>query len=252
MRPLIVIGVVLLSLGWSALASSRPGLDHRKVVGPSKDHQVKPSSDLEPATRPTPPIIRAVRRADLESLRKILDKRPGAVNTRDDSVGGLRWSALHWLVWLAGSGPPSPAVKLLLGKGARVNVRDELGLTPLHLAAWRGRTELAAMLLQRGAAVNARSKSGRLTPLHCAASAGHAKLVVLLIKKGGNPNGPDACGWTPLHGAAFEGRGRVVTMLLVHGAAVNVKDKGGRTPLFWARAGRHSAVARLLVNKGGR
>jgi len=261
-RPSIVIALVLLGLGWPSSAPAGPGLDHRKVgppskdlkkiVPPSKDHQVKPGSDLVPATRPAPPIIRAVRRADLASLRSIVKKRPGAVNARDNSVGGLRWSVLHWLVWLAKPGPTSPAVKLVLSRGARVNVRDELGLTPLHLAAWRGRRELAAELLRRGAAVNTRTKSGRLTPLHLAASAGHAQLVLLLIAKGGQPNDRDATGWTPLHGAAYEGHARVVTALLTHGAGVNVKDKGGRTPLFWARAGRHAAVARVLQGRGGR
>ncbi len=261
-RPFIIIALVCLSLGWPFPAPAGPGLDHQKVgppskdfekiVPPSKDHQVKPGSDLVPATRPSPPIIQAVRRADLAGIRQIIKKRPASVNARDDSVDGLRWSVLHWLVWLAKPGPPSPAIMLLLGKGARVNSRDELGLTPLHLAAWRGRRELAAELLRRGAAVNARTKSGRLTPLHLAASAGHARLVLLLIAQGAQPNDRDATGWTPLHGAAYEGHARVVTALLTHGAVANVKDKGGRTPLFWARAGRHSDVARVLASKGGR
>jgi hypothetical protein len=235
-----------------AAPQAKPGLDHRPAGGLDHRPAARTGSDLTPGSRPAPPIIEAARRADLPQIRKIIQGRPGAVNAQDTSVGGQKWTALHWLIWLARPGSPSAAVRLLLASGARVDCRDELGLTPLHLAAWRGRLELAALLLQKGATVNAVSKPGRITPLHCAAWAGHHQVVALLLQKGGRVDSRDVNGWTPLHGAAFEGHDRVVAVLLAKGARVNATDGRGRTPLYWAKIRRFNDVAGQLMRKGGR
>ena len=44
---------------------------------------------------------------------------------------------------------------MLIAKGADVNAKDEFGYTPLHHAAWNGRTEIDEMLIADGADVNA-------------------------------------------------------------------------------------------------
>jgi hypothetical protein len=49
---------------------------------------------------------------------------------------------------------------MLLGRGARVDVGDDGGKTPLHLAAW-GNIQIARLLLEHGADVNARDHSGK-------------------------------------------------------------------------------------------
>ena len=53
----------------------------------------------------------------------------------------------------------------LLKAGADVNSRDNLGGTPLHSAAWNGNVELATLLLENGAAVDAKHAEGGSTPL---------------------------------------------------------------------------------------
>ena len=55
--------------------------------------------------------------------------------------------------------------------------------TPLHLAAFTGRTEVVRLLLERGADVNAKNEKGGETPLHNAAMNGHAEAAVLLLPK---------------------------------------------------------------------
>jgi ankyrin repeat protein len=73
--------------------------------------------------------------------------------------------------------------ELLLANHAKVNARDNSGLTPLHEAAY-GHTNVVELLLANHAEVNARNKSG-LTPLHYAVSCGYKDVAELLHQHGG-------------------------------------------------------------------
>ncbi len=55
-------------------------------------------------------------------------------------------------------------IRLLLAKGADVNVKDNAGETPLHSAAMNGSVDVTTLLLANGADVNAKDNQGR-TPL---------------------------------------------------------------------------------------
>lgn len=61
----------------------------------------------------------------------------------------------------------------------------------------------------------------------------------------------DYDGRTPLHLAAANGAYAASSWLLEHGAVINALDAFGRTPLEDAVRRSHTAVARLLVSKGG-
>ncbi len=62
--------------------------------------------------------------------------------------------------------------ELLLKSGADVNVRDNSGTTPLHLAVKNGNQEIVALLLENKADPNARNNAGE-TPLDYAKSLSH-------------------------------------------------------------------------------
>jgi ankyrin repeat protein len=76
-------------------------------------------------------------------------------------------------------------------------------------------------------------------------------MVKLLLEKGAELESKDKSGRTPLSRAAADGREAVVKLLLEKGAELESKDLGdGRTPLSWAAANGHEAMVKLLLEKG--
>ena len=78
------------------------------------------------------------------------------------------------------------AVKQHLAAGTNVNAKDELGMTPLHRASISGHKEVAELLIDKGADVNAIPESGLFgTPLDYAIRKKHPETADLLRKHGG-------------------------------------------------------------------
>ena len=112
------------------------------------------------------------------------------------------------------------AAALLIEKGADVNARAAKGMTPLAWAVYWDQKDKAELLIAKGANVNAKDDDGK-TALHVAANWGKADLVRLLIAKGADVNAKDSACWTPLHWAAFEADGDTMDLLLAAGADCN-------------------------------
>ena len=143
------------------------------------------------------------------------------------------WTPLRW----AASEGHADVARLLVDAGADVNAR---GL--LDWAASHNRAEMARLLIDLGADVNARTSSWR--PLHFAAFGNSAKVARLLIDEGADVNAKDSGGRTPLHRVS---NAEVARLLIDEGVGVNAKDDGGRTPLHSAS---NAEVARLLIDEG--
>lgn len=87
-------------------------------------------------------------------------------------------------------------VKVQVENGVDVNARDsEFQVTALSWAALQGHTEIAALLIERGADVNAKNQDGA-TALHSAAFLGRTEIAELLIQKGANVNAKNQRGET--------------------------------------------------------
>jgi ankyrin repeat protein len=105
-----------------------------------------------------------------------------------------------------------PAAIALLNKGAAVN---RPGWSALHYAAASGDDEIAGILMQRGAAVDATSPpgTGLFTPLMMAAREGHDTTALLLIEHGANPTQKNSEGLTAAQIGERAGKAYVATAI---------------------------------------
>ncbi len=109
-------------------------------------------------------------------------------------------------------------VKEFMDKGVDVEAKDRFfGATPLMQAAFEGRIEIALLLIQKGADVNAKNKLGA-TPLMYAVSAGQIETARMLIEKGADVNARDNGDETALSKAEKQGRSAAVELLRQYGA----------------------------------
>ena len=168
-----------------------------------------------------------------------------------------------WVLWLIIKGHKGTlfsacesgdieGVKRHLADGADVNAKDNSGDTPLHIASFERHTEIAELLIAKGADVNAEGRRNDYTPLHTAADMGAKEIAELLIAKGAEVNARSEYQLTPLHEAVSRGYNyeKTVELLIANGADVNAKEDGGWTPLHYAAEFGRKEVAELLIANG--
>ena len=138
------------------------------------------------------------------------------------------------------------AVKQHLAAGTDVNVKGGFADgTPLHYAAANGHKEIAELLIDKGADVNAKDIWVH-TPLEVAIGRKHPETADFLRKLGGK-TGPQ----TGRHQAALDGNIEAVKRHLADGTDMNAKDdRYGGTYLHWTVSGGHKGIVELLIAKG--
>ena len=137
-------------------------------------------------------------------------------------------------------------VEVLVRAGADVCVTDDEGDTCLMLAAHFGHTEtVRALLCMPEVDVNHSNNSGS-TSLHRAVSQKHSDVVEVLIDAGADIDAKEG-GCTPLHWACAEPELEIVLMLVKAGADVCEVDNKSNTCLIIAADHGHTETVRYLV-----
>jgi hypothetical protein len=171
------------------------------------------------------------------------------VNTKDDLGRTL-------LMFAAESGCAG-IVKILLGSGAKLDIRDHLhlydsgGRTALHRAAAKNHVEVIKALLAAGANVDLTDKS-KITPLAAAfenAETDDVTTAEILLEAGANPNGSEEVP-TPLSMVVSAGFLNITKLLLRHGADPNHPADSDRPVLGSTYVWCHLDICRVLLNAG--
>jgi ankyrin repeat protein len=213
-------------------------------------------------------LIEAVRAKDAGRIRALIIERVD-VNARQ----GDQATALHWAAHL----DDGPTVDLLLRAGAKADVADDTGATPLYLACVNGNADIVTRLLDAGANAKTSLLSGESALMTCA-RAGSATAVRALLRRGAavNINARESShNQTALMWAASQSHPDVVAALLEGGADVRMRSReytqtvtsevtqragreelnytvprGGSTALLFAARSGDAESVRLLVDAG--
>ena len=214
------------------------------------------------------PLIEAVKKGDMATVRRLATKGPVDAAEVDGTT------AMHWAAY----GEHLESVDVLLRAGASAKSANRYGVTPLSLAALKGSAGIIERLLAAGADPNVTVEGGE-TPLMSAARAGRVDAVTALLARGADVHARESTrGQNALMWAAAEGHAPVIGVLAAAGADVNgraaspaavTKGKAqagtagpnmgaplGRidelTPLLFAARRGHAEAVTALLDAGAR
>ncbi len=152
-------------------------------------------------------FLKAVRDRDVTKATEMAQKPGAPVNARDYSSGETPLIVVT-------KGRDLPWLGFLLQNGAKTEMKDGQGNTPLTTAAQIGWVEGARILLQVGASPNLANNRGE-TPLILAVQQRDPVMVRLLLSQGADPKIPDRVAGKSAHDyAAEDNRAAAILKLL--------------------------------------
>ena len=191
-------------------------------------------------------------------VRVLLDHMPNA-NAKTDSGE----TALHGVSYLKYESQADGVrvAQVLLACGVDVNAQRKDHLTPLHVASFYGKSDIAQLLLDHGADANVESDEGE-TALHRVSCGEYeiqeagVRVARLLLERGAYVDAQRNDYSTPLHLASYNGKPEIVHLLLDRGADANAESDIEETPLHSVSCGEYDSqeagvrVAQLLLERG--
>jgi ankyrin repeat protein len=202
-------------------------------------------------------LVQAVRAGEVNTIRHLLDRHPALIDIATDPAERLRPTDANTmrLLHVAVAENQIDAAKLLIQRGANVNLRNKDGRLPLHDCFELGRGEIEELLLGTGASLDvvaaavlgrhdelhrllktdpalANDRTTNMTPLAWCAYACRDSSARLLLEYGalfrGTPYAFDV-----LHPTASVASVPVLKVLLEFGADPNWQHDNGDTMLHW-------------------
>jgi ankyrin repeat protein len=129
------------------------------------------------------------------------------------------------------------------GSGASAASLPEYEKHELATAAEAGDVAAVRALIDGGAVVDQKDRSGR-TALHHAARRGHLDVLELLLEHGADTEARTATGYTALHEAGVHDQFESAKILLNHGADKEAKTSGGHGVLTFGSSDFKEQVAK--------
>lgn len=177
----------------------------------------------------------------------------GKLSYRLNPDKALLWAMSKMADWPLAEG----VIRLLLFCGADVDIVDEGGRTPLHLAVSQGNVIMTQLLLERGADANVRRKDSftqgdEWPPLHYAVVNNLCTIAYILLKHNETSINyqPASTRRTVIHNATAADKHEMLALLLQHGPNLELKDAESATALHLAVLRRSRIAADLLIGAG--
>jgi ankyrin repeat protein len=145
------------------------------------------SNPATPATEPFMAAFAALQSGDATGFEASLRTNPRLSSERGTNGNTLLNLAVSFAGKADWKGGVSP-IEALLAAGSDVNDGNDRGWTPLHAAAYANRPEIASLLIERGAALDAEAHGAGGTPLIVALFWGHREVADLLGRHSVAPN----------------------------------------------------------------
>ncbi|XP_066876430.1 ankyrin repeat domain-containing protein 27 isoform X12 [Kogia breviceps] len=158
-------------------------------------------------------LLRAIADGDLEMVRYLLEWTEEDLGEAEDADREVDLEFCHPLCQCPRCAPAQKKLAKIPASGLGVNVTNQDGSSPLHVAALHGRADLLLLLVKHGASVGARDAK-QAVPLHLACQKGHFQVVKCLLDSNAKPNKKDISGNTPLLYACSRGHHEVAALLL--------------------------------------
>jgi uncharacterized protein len=209
-------------------------------------------------------LFDAIEAGDDARVKTLLEADPALASSRDTSGVSALMRALYRfdkplidtvkrrvdeldVFEAAAFGDVDRLTELLSNEPSLVTSYSGDGFTAMHFAAFFGRYEVAALLIERGAEVDAFGRGWMTgTAMHSAVSRLQSDVVRILLEAGANPNVRQSAGWSPLHAAAMNGDLTSVELLLASGAEPTATNDEGRSVIDLAtESGDQRTVDRI-------
>lgn len=190
------------------------------------------------------PLVSAVRAGSSEIVRILLD-----AGAPVDGKAGGHGTALMAAVRQGDAG----SAGLLLEAGADIRSYScDSPLCAAFQACMLGRTEIARAMMDRVPALIGWDDGYGWTPLHYASAYGHGDLARILLDRGADMEAATDRGLTPLLASAARGRHGMALLLLDRGASIRAADREGRTALHLAADAEtpDAGLMGLLLDRG--
>jgi ankyrin repeat protein len=219
-------------------------------------------------------MLFAVQAGDIESVKALIAAGADVNQAAADGTTPLLTSLYNWSqagmqvgkVVPMRYAPNLAIAGLLLDHGAKVNVSDRAGYTPLHGAVLVLVSGGGGHLPQIGFQPGKMSTPDAPVPMAPKNEAEGLKIVTRLLELGADPNkptlnttpgpvgslrtNPASAGSTPFHLAGFAHSARLVELMAAHDANPNITRKDGHTPFSLAAMSNDLPVVEAMVSHG--
>ncbi|XP_056876820.1 histone-lysine N-methyltransferase EHMT2 isoform X3 [Takifugu flavidus] len=192
------------------------------------------------------PLVEAIINNHIEVARYLIQSGACVYHVEEDGYTGLHHAAklgnLEIVNMLLETGQVD-----VNAQASFSHEEDSGGWTPIIWAAEHKHLDVIKVLLNRGADVNIADKELNVC-LHWAAYAGSVDIAELVLNAGCSLSSVNTHGDTPLHIASREGYLECVRLFLSRGADIDIMNREGDTPLSLARPDSPVWVA-LQINR---